>query len=181
MSGQSAVLYREMVQDSLASPLLSDFVRRQEVTMRWSRAGDEWMIVSDPFLDDWHEQERISVVEKLRGTLKEGGFVYGVFQKETLKGFVSVGAQPLGSRKQYLNLPYLHVSAELRGQGIGRVLFLRAVKWARERGAERLYLSAHSSVESQAFYRAMGCVEAEEYQADLVASEPWDVQMEYRL
>lgn len=32
-----------------------------------------------------------------------------------------------------------------------------------EKKAEKLYISAHSAVESQAFYKAIGCREAEEY------------------
>lgn len=45
-------------------------------------------------------------------------------------------------------------------------------------GAQALYISAHSSVESQAFYKAMGCVEAKEYQAFHVEKEPCDCQLE---
>jgi len=50
-----------------------------------------------------------------------------------------------------------------------------------ELGAEKLYISAHSSVESQAFYRSMGCAEAEEYNARHVELEPCDCQLEYLL
>ena len=46
-------------------------------------------------------------------------------------------------------------------------------------GRKPLYISAHSSVESQAFYKApMGCVEAREYQAFHVEKEPCDCQLE---
>ena len=75
----------------------------------------------------------------------------------------------------------LHVSEEMRGLGIGRRLFLMCVSWARERGAGKLYISAHSAVETQAFYRAMGCVEAAEYSAWHVKKEPYDCQLEYVL
>ena len=51
----------------------------------------------------------------------------------------------------------------MRGNGIGKKLFLEAKQWAKQRGAKKLYISAHSSVESQAFYKAMGCVEAKVY------------------
>ena len=42
-------------------------------------------------------------------------------------------------------------------------------------------MSTHSSVESHAFYVAMGCVEAEEYLPEHVECETFDVQMERRL
>jgi hypothetical protein len=48
-------------------------------------------------------------------------------------------------------------------------------------GAQKLYISAHSSQESQAFYKAMGCVEAMEYNKRLVSEEPCDCQLEYNL
>lgn len=89
----------------------------------------------------------------LRRTLAQGGFVYGAFRNGILKVFVSVEAGPLGSRGQYRDLSSLHVSQELRGQGIGAVLFLSAARWAAGQGGQKLYISAHSAVESQAFYR----------------------------
>jgi hypothetical protein len=48
-------------------------------------------------------------------------------------------------------------------------------------GAEILYISSHSLKESQAEYRTLGCTSAEEINASLVAEEPFDVQLEYRL
>ena len=79
----------------------------------------------------------------------------------------------------YLSLIHiLHVSEDMRGKGIGRTLFRSAMDWARERGAAKLYISGHSAVESQAFYRAMGCVEAREYNQSHVEKEPCDCQLE---
>ncbi len=56
-----------------------------------------------------------------------------------------------------------------------------AAERAKAMGAEKLYISAHSSKESQAFYKAVGCVEAEEYNPASVEKEPCDCQLEYRL
>ena len=56
-----------------------------------------------------------------------------------------------------------------------------ACQGARELGASRLYISAHSAKESMAAYRALGCVEAEEINWTLAKKEPCDVQLEYRL
>ena len=87
----------------------------------------------------------------------------------------------MGSHKQYLDLASIHVSQDMRGQGIGRELFTLAKAWARAHGAKKLYISAHSSVETQAFYRAMGCTQAQEYDAGHVRLEPCDCQMECEL
>ena len=55
---------------------------------------------------------------------------------------------------------------------------LRKKTWAKEHAAEKLYISDHSAVESQAFYRSMGCVEAKEHNRAHVEKEPWDCQLE---
>ena len=52
---------------------------------------------------------------------------------------------------------------------------------ARELGASRLYISAHSAREPMAAYRALGCVEAVEVNRILAEKEPCDVPLEYVL
>lgn len=52
---------------------------------------------------------------------------------------------------------------------------------AKAHRAKKLYISDHSAVESQAFYRAMGCVEAREYNEEHVLREPYDCQLEIEL
>lgn len=57
------------------------------------------------------------------------------------KGLVSVEGGHMGSRGQYRDMTSLHVSEDLRGHGAGRQLFLLAKDWARDHGAEKLYIS----------------------------------------
>lgn len=109
------------------------------------------------------------------------GFVYGAMQSNVLKGFVTVDAKALGPDNEYLDLRDLFVSADARGQGIGRELFRAAAQWARSKGACKLYLSAHSAIETQAFYKAMGCVDAKYISLRHVEKEPYDRQLEYPL
>ena len=175
---EEEIEYRTLAYDELSRALFAGFCRQQVVTRCWRKVDGAWAIVSDPFTDDWDETEYAALIASLQNILKSGGAVYGAFSRGVLKGFSAVSAERLGKRAQYLDLVYLHVSKEQRGRGMGRALLRLSAQWARANGAEKLYLSAHSSVESQAFYRAMGCVEAEEYQASHVKSEPWDCQME---
>ena len=106
--------------------------------------------------------------------------MYGGFYQGMLKGFVSVESDfmELGTTVRYLDLSCIHVSEDMRGSGIGRELFCAAKEWAGKRGADKLYISAHSAVESQAFYKAMGCVEAAVYASEHVEKEPYDCQLE---
>ena len=173
--------YRSLRADELNRGLFSDFIRRQVVTKCWRKENGEWKIKEVPFIDDWSEENYATLVSCLKNTILTGGFVYGAFSDNALKGFVSVEPTLFGGEQKYLDLSSIHVSEDMRGQEIGKVLFLAAKEWAKENGARKLYISAHSSVESQAFYRAMGCVEAEVYNKKHVEEEPCDCQLECRL
>ena len=65
--------------------------------------------------------------------------------------------------------------------GLGRAIFERIAAWAAEKGAQKLYISAHSAQESQAFYRGIGCVDAQWICRLHVEQEPYDCQLEYVL
>ena len=86
-----------------------------------------------------------------------------------------------GKTNRYMDLSCIHVSQDMRHSGIGRRLFDEARRFARAHGAQKLYISAHSAVESQAFYEAMGCVDAQEIQRAHAEKEPFDRQLECML
>lgn len=161
--------------------MFQNFIRHQAVTRCWRREGGEWVVKEDPFIDDWSEKDYQELVNCLRNTVQSGGLVYGAFFSGKLKGFVSVEPEIFGGEHRYLDLSSIHVSEDMRSMGVGRALFLTAKEWARKRGAGKLYISAHSAVESQAFYKAMGCVEAKVYHRGHVEQEPYDCQLECAL
>lgn len=172
------IQYRRIKEKEIERELFRHFIRRQVVTDCWRREKGEWVVKSDPFIDDWSEDDYVLLVECLKNTVQTGGFVYGAFCQGSLKGFVSVEPDFFGGEQRYLDLSSIHVSQDMRGSGIGRSLFQAARQWAGKRGARKLYISAHSAVESQAFYRAMGCVEAQVYDPHHVEKEPYDCQLE---
>ena len=60
--------------------------------------------------------------------------------------------------------------------------FASSADWAFSQGAKKLYISAHSALESQAFYAAMGCVEAEEIRSNTIRkTNPAPANLEYDL
>ncbi|MDO5400591.1 MAG: GNAT family N-acetyltransferase [Eubacteriales bacterium] len=173
--------YRTLEPEELCLELFSGFNRRQVVTKCWRRENGRWCIRDDPFVDDWSPEDYATLVRHLKNTAATGGLVYGAFLDGKLKGFVAVENGLFGGENRYLDLRSLHVSRELRGRGVGTVLFRAAMDWARQQGAAKLYISAHSAVESQAFYRHMGCTEAAQYHQGHAEAEPFDCQMECRL
>lgn len=175
------VQYRELCFEEVRQELFSNFQRKQNVTQCWRKIDGEWLIKDVFFVDDWTEQEHVELIDCLRKTILTNGLVIGAFLDGRLKGFASVESTFSGKYRQYMDLSSIHVSQDMRRKGIGKELFRIAKEYAKKQGAQKLYISAHSAVESQAFYRAMGCVEAEEYNAEHVKKEPCDCQLECRL
>ena len=172
------IQYREVQADEINRDLFKDFIRRQVVTKCWRKENGIWVIREDPFTDDWSESDYRILISCLRNTVQTGGFVYAAFYVDMLKGFVSAEAELFGEERKYVDLSSIHVSEDMRNHGIGTRLFLAAKEWAGKRGADKLYISAHSAVESQAFYKKMGCTEAQICLPQHTKAEPFDCQLE---
>lgn len=173
--------YRNLIKDEINIELFSHFIRHQTVVKCWRKENGEWIIKDDPFIDDWNENDYQILVSCLKNTVITGGLVYAAFYNDVLKGFISVESKLFDEIQKYLDLSSIHVSEDMRNMGIGTALFLEAKKWAKEHGAKKLYISAHSAVESQLFYHKMGCVEATVYNQSHVEAEPYDCQLECKL
>lgn len=175
------VSYRRLEEKEICLELFAQFIRHQKVGKCRRKVDGQWKIVDDPFTDDWTQEEYKILVGCLKNTVLTGGFVCGAFYRGALKGFVSVEAGLFGGAHRYLDLSSIHVSEDMRGQGIGKKLFEKAVIWAKQQEADKLYISAHSAVETQAFYQSVGCVDAQWHHREHVEREPYDCQLEYRL
>lgn len=177
----SEIIYRKINENELNTEIFSNFNRYQQVNKCWRKINGQWILENIAFTEQWGKQEYEFLVECLKNTLNTGGAVIGAFIEEELVGFASVENKFFGSKNQYLQLSSIHVSYEIRGKGIGKKLFQMIAQEARNLQAKKLYISAHSSEESQAFYKAIGCIEAKEYNEKLVQAEPCDCQLEYIL
>ena len=172
------IQYRDLSADEINRALFERFQRHQIVTRCWRKEHGTWVVKDAPFVDDWSEEDYACLVNCLRQTIQQGGFVHAAFCDGWLKGFVSVESGLFGGSHKYLDLSSIHVSEDLRSEGIGAALFQAAKRWAKQQGAAKLYISAHSAVESQAFYKKMGCREAAVYEQSHVEKEPYDCQLE---
>lgn len=173
--------YIELKVHEINRKLFEHFQRHQTVSQCWRKIDGKWCVKDVPFTEDWNEEEYSELVTCLKNTITSGGIVIGAFSNVMLKGFVSVESAFFGTNSEYLDLSSIHVSEDMRGKGIGKELFQLARTWAKKHGAKKLYISAHSAVESQAFYHAMGCGEAQEYNQLHVEKEPCDCQLECKL
>ncbi|MFQ7159685.1 MAG: GNAT family N-acetyltransferase [Ruthenibacterium sp.] len=142
--------YRRLSAEEICPGLFRHFVRRQQVTRCWCRENGEWRVKDTPFLDDWTPEDYETLARCLKNTCGAGGFVCAAFCEGALKGFASVEAGLFGGGR-YLELSSLHVSQELRGQGVGKKLLHAAAAMGQRPGRKGFYISAHPAVESQAF------------------------------
>jgi GNAT superfamily N-acetyltransferase len=104
-----------------------------------------------------------------------GGTFLGAFEDDRLVGAAVLDTVPLGARGDQLQLPFLHVSRDHRGRGLGTRLFEEMRGLARARGARYLYVSATTTENTVRFYQRRGCVLAPEPDPELLALEPEDI------
>lgn len=166
--------------DDIRDDSFASFVRRQPVKEAWRMVDGQWKLVPVVYVDDWAPDTRIKRAQYVRSVLAAGGWLAAAMHEGRIIGMALLGRR-LGSRMQYIDLDSFHVSAPWRSRGVGRALFRLACEEARRRGAEKLYISAHSARETIAVYFALGCTHAAEIDAQHAADEPCDMQLEYAL
>lgn len=175
------ITYTELSPDNFNENSLDNFIRHQEVKECWRCIDGKWAVLPISFTEEWSLQELRELASDILSQIQKDWFAVGAFSEEELVGFATVSKNRFGSRNQYMELVLFYVSEPFRSQGIGRNLFNMAASKAKTEGAEKLYISAHSSKESQAAYHKLGCRSAEEINQALAEKEPCDVQMEYGL
>ena len=175
------ITYVPLTADNFSPRSLEKFIRRQHVKECWRRADGELVLRPVEYIEDWDLDQRREIAAQVLEAVRRGGAAFGALCRGEVVGFAALAGEWLGSRGQYADLTLFYVSEPFRGKGSGGVLFRMACAAARERGAERLYISAHSAREVMAAYWALGCVEAEEIDPHHAQAEPCDIQLEFRL
>jgi ribosomal protein S18 acetylase RimI-like enzyme len=158
--------------------MLNEFDRSQQTTRVLYAQGEELLEKEDCFDDDWSSDQKREITSHFRKVLQMGGSVIAAFEKSDMASFAVIEGDRFGSRNQYVELSFIHVSREFRGRGIGEELMNAAKVEAKQLGAFKLYISAHPSVRTQAFYKKTGCVLAAEVNGEIYQREPRDIQLE---
>ena len=175
------ILIQRLPSEGFNECSLDDFVRHQVVSECWRNVDGEWKLLPIAFTEDWGLDRRREKAADIFQRADKDLISFVAFQSDKVIGFITVNTRTMGSGKQYLQLESFQVSEPYRGQGIGKKLFAKACAAAKKMGAQKLYISAHSSKESQAAYSALGCVHALEIIPSISDEEPYDVQLEYAL
>lgn len=160
-----------LTENNFTESLLDSYERRQEVKKVYRRKNGEYVLVEQPFVEDWDFERRRQIAKKIYG---DEYITYIALKDKKVVGFIGLLKQLVGER---MILDMMQVSAECRGTGIGRKLFEIGKKEALRSGAKELYISACSSEETIAFYRAMGAEITDNPIKQLADDEPFDLQM----
>lgn len=175
------VEYHRLTQENFFVTSLDGYQRHQEIHEVLVLMRNKLVSRNIHYIEEWDLEQRRQVAKVIIEAIRYHGYAYGAFLNGAVVGFSFLGNELFGSRGQYVELIMHQVSNPYRNHGIGTKLFQLICKDAVNAGAERIYISANSSKETQAFYAAVGCTLAEEVNQEIAEKEPFDIQMEYKL
>ena len=136
-----------------------------------SKVSKQGIILKDTMAEKIWESESF----KIKGKSKSKWLSYNMaMENDRVVGFIGLKKALV---EPYMILDLMQVSAACRGQGIGRKLFDIGKEEARKAGAKGLYISACSSEETIAFYKAMGAELTDCPIKEIAEAEPCDLQM----
>ena len=128
-------------------------------------------------MKDWPEGEAEHYTPVLLESFDQGAPFWGVFNQGKLVAAASVDPQWRGQKGTLLQLSFLHISHSQRRQGLGRILFNYCVEYAKEKGADGLYISSIPSENSVNFYQHLGCQLIDIPDTQLYEREPEDIHL----
>ncbi|MGH4123445.1 MAG: GNAT family N-acetyltransferase [Clostridium sp.] len=160
---------------------ISEIDPSQLIEKAWRNVDGQYKLVTINYMEsDWPDGYE-TYRDELKNTIASGGIAVGAFKKDCLVGFVTINHSFFGETARYLLLESMFVSRTYRGSGLGKELFKHCANKAYEWGADKLYLCAASSEDTIAFYKAVGCINAEEINQELFERDHRDIQLEYDL
>lgn len=173
--------YQQLNHANFTLHSLDTFIRHQSVRECWRCVHGQWTLLPIAYEENWSLAECQRIASDIFQHMNTDQTAFGAFDGQQLVGFLTLSHHVFGQTARYVELVCFQVSEPYRKHGIGRQLFAMACAEGKRLTADKLYISSHSSKESQAAYRALGCVHATEINEQLAQSEPCDVQLEFVL
>ena len=172
-------IIKKLKLEDCTSDLLINFNRYQKVKRCWRKENGKWQLKDIAFVENWDIKRKNEIVQEFIQCIKMGGIVICAFAYDKLVGFASISNKLFGKNNDYIRLEMLHISFEFRNNGIGKELFEKICHETKKLNVRKLYITAHSSEETQAFYKSLGCYETVELNQVLYDEEPYDCHLEY--
>lgn len=161
-------------------PLIWQIDRREIVQNIYVLRSGKLVLKPDYFdIEGWPPGEADLYTPLLLDCYDRSGTFWGAFETSRLVGVAILESKFICTQHDTLQLKFLHVSRDLRKQGLGSRLFNMAVERAKTLGAKKLYISATPSENTINYYLRLGCILATEIDPELIALEPEDIHLEF--
>ncbi len=132
---------------------LDNFILNQRVTHCWRKINGEYKLLPVCYTEKWNLSERKNMAQKIISAVRCGATAIAAIIDNSIIGFALLSDYLFGKNKEYIDLEEFYVSEPFRGNGIGKLLFEKICPAAKQSGAKKLYISAHSAEESIAAYK----------------------------
>ena len=159
-----------LTKDNFNEHSLDTYIRTQNVNKVYRQNNGKYSLVDIPYVEDWNLEKKRQVAKNI----SSDEYIAYVAIEDGIVGFIGLIKN---LKEEYMILDMMHVSESYRGMGIGRKLFEKGRQNAKKAGAKALYISACSSEETIAFYKAMGAKLTENPIREIADEEPCDLQM----
>jgi len=178
----AGITCRAMTVQDLHIHMMDDFDRHQEIT-RIVRKNGRVKKLRRPRVEDWTAEGKTNFIRNwfiskvyMRQFYPGQPFVYAAFRGDQVIAF-AIWDHYWGEEKEYAVLLRLFVSRECRRMGLGRKLFELCAEAAKNEGAQSLFISTEFALETQMFYRSLGCTAAKKR----LFGPKKDIPLEYAL
>jgi ribosomal protein S18 acetylase RimI-like enzyme len=178
------IVVRAMRPEDLHIHMMDGFDRYQEIT-RIVRKHGRVKKLRKPRVENWPAEGKTQFIKGwfiqkvyMRQFYPGQPQVFAAFRGDQVAGFAIWGRDKnWGEEQGYAVLLRLFVSRECRRMGLGRQLFSLCAGAAKAEGAQKLFISTEPAVETQEFYKSMGCAAAKKR----LFGPKTDVPLEFRL
>jgi predicted N-acetyltransferase YhbS len=156
-------------------------IDRREIVQNIYVLKDGKLVLKPDYFDiqGWPPGEAELYTPFLLDCFDRSGTFWGAFENDVLVGVAILESKFIGTQHDSLQLKFLHVSRDVRKQGLGSRLFHMAAEKAKTLGAKKLYISATPSENTINYYLRLGCILATEIDPELYALEPEDIHLEF--
>ena len=172
-----ALEFRELGREEIDRVWTID--RREHIANSY-RLVDGWLRLDAINVDvpGWPPDDVVKTAPLLYEMFDRGARFFAAFDGAQLAGSSVLDTLPRGERGDLLQLEFMHVGRDYRGQGLGSRLFEQARAAARELGARALYISATPTENTIRFYQRCGATLLAVPDPELFALEPEDIHLE---